>query len=339
MNYIDTTIQLAEHLVGQVNGLCGKFEQPPINKFIGSDGKEYPDGTAFGNTWKVPDNDNIFTCTDHCAGAPSATPPPQNNACRIPDIQDAKVEGNCIDHGPAEYKVFTAPPYDVAKETVKITEIIKIVVTPNKEPTPEWLATAKEFCTKILTIPDAKALVDPAPYIDDCTRDCKLSGAYSFVDGWKVKYLDRVRIVTKSVKQEPHVLYKANDGAVQITVKIDQAYKSLGIGDTNCPNNCSGHGDCQATGCLCKEGFTGHICDIEIPNAPSAEEAFTDEDAPLCRMVEVLPAHPIMKFLTGNKRGNVRKPKFCRHTLQRRPHSAYAEHHHHQHKENKRRRK
>jgi len=320
MNYIDTTIQLAEHLVGQVNGMCGKFEEPAINKFIGADNKEYPNAIAFGATWKVPDNDNIFLCTDHCPGAPSTAPPAQCHACKLPTIGNIKFEDDYYDYGPYAYPPSQPPRYDEVKEKITITEILKMPVTPNRKATARWVKLATELCTKVLTIAEAKVFVDPEPFLDYCISDCLLSGTYHFVEGWRVKYLDRVHIITKSAQREPHVLYKASEGAVALGLMMDKANAAIGLGDVGCPANCNGRGDCQATGCLCKEGWTGHRCDVQIPVALKIEECFTTEIEPLRVEVKHCPAHAIQEYMTGPKRGAPRPPKYARHIVVKGPH-------------------
>ncbi|XP_045189684.2 attractin-like protein 1 [Mercenaria mercenaria] len=66
----------------------------------------------------------------------------------------------------------------------------------------------------------------------------------------------------------------AHSGKAYLYFYSDAAYNMTGFtlqySVGNCPKNCSGHGDCLDSVCVCEAGYTGSSCDIEMcPNACS----------------------------------------------------------------------
>ncbi|ORZ36166.1 hypothetical protein BCR44DRAFT_1432921 [Catenaria anguillulae PL171] len=107
--YMNVLIDVANHLKGKVNGLCGKFDGIAANDFTSPDGQttfpaneiiaqsaadmfgqspNYPKTPLFfyGESWRVPETENLFTCRDQCPGltgmkAPLPAPVAE---CKIP---------------------------------------------------------------------------------------------------------------------------------------------------------------------------------------------------------------------------------------------------------------
>ena len=65
-------------------------------------------------------------------------------------------------------------------------------------PTSELLTQATKLCTAAMTDAKANAMLSPAPFIQNCIDDVKLSGTFTFVDGHKSNYLAKVQALTKT---------------------------------------------------------------------------------------------------------------------------------------------
>lgn len=53
--------------------------------------------------------------------------------------------------------------------------------------------------------------------------------------------------------------------------KNNKSGNAIGIGKNVCPKDCNGNGQCIATGCACKSGYTGLDCGEEVPKPPPAK--------------------------------------------------------------------
>ncbi|KAL7751233.1 hypothetical protein RI367_003439 [Sorochytrium milnesiophthora] len=107
-SYMDVQVALAGHLKHRVMGLCGTFDGNPANDYMGADGHIYSgdvvraqvaaDGYGvapgfnqsqlglYGNSWRVPDEDNLFKCGANCVSVQPSVFNTRLNHCRYPVI-------------------------------------------------------------------------------------------------------------------------------------------------------------------------------------------------------------------------------------------------------------
>jgi len=171
MNYINIVVELAEHAKGKVNGLCGKWVDGD-QKFYGPDDKPVATADEWGRKWVVPENDNIFACTDKCPGAANAQAARPINFCQIPVIGEAKVDPP-IQPPPEGYTVAKPPAYAGGYTVPE-----PVPVTPPKQASPAHKRRCVKLCTKVLVHELAGKYLDPAPYKTNCVTDCELTGTF-----------------------------------------------------------------------------------------------------------------------------------------------------------------
>ena len=51
-----------------------------------------------------------------------------------------------------------------------------------------------------------------------------------------------------------------------------EADAPCGLHDHDCPNECSGNGECLENGCVCKSGFLGYDCSTSGNSIPEFKE-------------------------------------------------------------------
>ncbi|KNC98732.1 uncharacterized protein SPPG_06410 [Spizellomyces punctatus DAOM BR117] len=85
-NYVDVTVRLGGPYYKQVGGLCNVYEDGDDTDLVCADGTKTKKGSVFGDTWKVPPEDDIFVCGANCAH--KGKPPVYNggNACTAQPI-------------------------------------------------------------------------------------------------------------------------------------------------------------------------------------------------------------------------------------------------------------
>jgi len=286
VKYIDITVELAEHAKGQVNGLCGKWVD--VQKFYGPDDKETnipPE--QWGKLWVVPENDNVFACTDKCAGSTTAGYAAKPiNFCQIPNIGDAKVDPPYIPP-PKGYVIVKPPAYGGGIKPPAPT----LKPVPPKQANPAHIAKCKEICNKVFTLPLGTKYLEPKPYQSNCISDCELAGTFDLVDGHKCSYLSKLRTIEKTLMETAREADRKLQIAVQASQKkaygvqvklpgpeLQASVKNLyddvhllrdtyGLGGAKCPggaNRCTGHGACHTSGCACNKDWTGILCDISL---------------------------------------------------------------------------
>jgi hypothetical protein len=298
--HLGTAVTLGQRYKGSIQGLCGDFGNPNL---VMANGLPGPDPNQFGASWKVTDDDNIFTlgvkASSVVASNTVSVQRVTKSKCKVPDLEDDEADGrNIAEQGEVEVKKFgTFKPHSK-------TELMEIAAAPKadaKEPTQAWLEAAKIKCTAMLTIAEVNAILAPTKFIQECVDDCMLSKSYDFLESSKRAYLSAVREYAKSAKAEP-AINGASAAAQSLSEAVTKACTTAGLGsDVDCPNNCGGHGVCTYNGCACKSGYTGLDCSRKIPRSPPEDRSYTDKPATLSLDVKTLPK---AKICDGVKRAS-----------------------------------
>jgi hypothetical protein len=288
IKYIDITVTLAGHAKNQVDGLCGKWTGKGDLKFLGLDNKSYDKAEGpWGQTFKVPGDDNIFVCKDNCkssATAGYAVKPV--NFCQIPVIGDAKLA--------TPYHVTTG--YSVAQAIPAYGQGGYKVPPPKIEPpskpkdaTPEHKAKCKKVCETTLIHPLGEKYVKPDMHVINCVQDCILTGGFELVEGNKSSYFTILRTYEKPLMEAARAALDKFNAAKAASTKVVYGRKittpipaeieaevkrlhtevhllrdTFGLGGADCPAKCSGHGACSSSGCMCQKNWTGIKCDYNL---------------------------------------------------------------------------
>ncbi|KAL7750936.1 Mucin-5B [Sorochytrium milnesiophthora] len=107
-NYINFQLSISGHMQHRVLGLCGTFDGNLANDYTGSDGHVYSGDTLraqvaadfyslapnfaetplglYGNSWRVPESDNLFKCGVNCDSVQPSVFNTQLNHCVWPNI-------------------------------------------------------------------------------------------------------------------------------------------------------------------------------------------------------------------------------------------------------------
>jgi len=293
---LNVVVEMAQHAKGQVTGLCGKWGTKD-KKFYGPDDKPIANVVEWGKKWVVPENDDIFKCTDKCPGAgTNAYAVRPVNFCKIPKIGEAKAD---LPYAPPPqgYTIAKPPAYGTAYKV----EVPKFDPTPValKEASPEHKKKCEELCAKVIKHQLSEKYLTCKPYYDNCVTDCCLTGTFDPVEGQKTSYFANLRTIEKTLMEGAREAQRKLDVAVSASVKkaygvqvappseemkagvkklfdeVNLLRDTFGLGGAKCPGGgtCSGHGECRTSGCACKDGFSGIDCTLNLSGSGYAVTA------------------------------------------------------------------
>ncbi|KAI9141704.1 hypothetical protein BKA69DRAFT_1138294 [Paraphysoderma sedebokerense] len=296
MQYMNVLLDLATHYRKKVDGLCGHYDGVPENDYTGSDGKVYPQSTCFeeskndayntgaefknsnlfkfAESWRVPDNDNIFTCGDKCAGSNTYPVAGDIKECQIPALQEPKKAEPpvYIPRIPDGYQaVKSCPSYTPAPIAVEAPKNLTYEIPENV------LNQAAEGCVNaIQEIPECKGLADVNTYRQLCQLDIRAKlNAQLCYNLYNSNYKN---ICAKAI------LSKCKEPKKEEREKYQEVAKQNGYGRNPC--NCPSDATCTTSGCVCTTpGHTfrdGKCVAVQLPTeiyqVPAARPAPTDVD-------------------------------------------------------------
>ncbi|KAJ3090781.1 hypothetical protein HK102_002683 [Quaeritorhiza haematococci] len=277
-----------------MNGICGTYNANPADDLTNSAGQVVTDPTAFGDSWKVADNDNLF---QRCASNPGACQldhliqPINSNRrvadkmCQIPQAYKPGTKGFIPFAASDGFQIVSESdiPIVVTEAVTAPSTTFSTIArrdTVTLEATPEFRSRATELCTNVMKVDDCHKFVDPGQFVDSCIKDAVTMVSLDGVEDAKETYLNTCREVTNShlknaglvgrnkamhkelVKRRLYSLHKRDDLNEMLLAAIT-AQESVGLAENACPNNCSGRGQCIALSCQCNKPFTGLGCEID----------------------------------------------------------------------------
>jgi len=192
---------------------------------------------------------------------------PKSNACGIPKIGEAKVEG---DGYAVEVDTGMKPAKPDPPKPIPVPQKPEYPDTAGKEPTKEFRTNAEKACRAGICNPEAEKFLKCQPYVDNCIQDCVLSGALDFIEGHKRTYLAKVDAIVKSMQKEPEI--KKNPEVIK---EIKSMAQDLGLGSNKC-TDCK-NGVCRDGGCFCNKGWIGRKCDKALDEYAVEGDVFTDK--------------------------------------------------------------
>ena len=243
--YYNVDVNLSGYFFNQgISGLCGNFNGNAVD--------DVPGG---GANCLVPPQSNYLTngnkvvIPDFSATSPV---PPGVGVCSFPPVAVnppvVKPEALMAQRTGFEKVSLDSLPAFTLKQTM---EKEALVLGASNATTPLIsAAVAESQCAAALRVPACAQIVDPASYHKSCVSDSITSGSLNSVEATRLSYRTMCDTRTESMASKGSPIAKATAVAAQDALK--------------CVNNCSGHGLCVASGCICDVGFTGTGCATNI---------------------------------------------------------------------------
>ncbi|KAI9138915.1 hypothetical protein BKA69DRAFT_1088626 [Paraphysoderma sedebokerense] len=269
-SFLHTTFDLAEHYMGQTNGLCGRYDGNPSNDFTGSDGTVYGQAIVFqeskddlknikptfkstslhkwGESWRVPNDDNIFVCGSTCRGVNQYPVSGGYSECQIPPLKEPEIipPPIIIPPIPDGYRPINNCPVYEPKPPVEIPPSNTTYVIP-----PDVIDGAVRGCyEQIKLIPGCEPFADVKDYQSLCEFDIRAQmPAQVCYDTYGRNYAD---ICSRSI------VSKCQEPKPDVRQKYTEIAKQYGYGRNPC-TNCPSDATCTTGGCVCKA--PGHSYD------------------------------------------------------------------------------
>jgi hypothetical protein len=101
----------------------------------------------------------------------------------------------------------------------------------------------REACEKAISAKDCNKVVNQTIYIENCINDV-----------WAIKDISLVETSRSAFASE------CSKMILKSGIDVTMVQEKLGFYESECPNKCSGNGECRSYGCVCKPGFTGFDC-------------------------------------------------------------------------------
>ncbi|CAH1259110.1 VWDE [Branchiostoma lanceolatum] len=305
--YIDISIRPSVDDKRKTSGLCGTFDGNITNDGLHSDistvstiheNQVMSNGnSAFVNSWRVEDDDNIFMGNVH----PS---PPSEIERRYCSCVKRPVAGDGREHN-IHCKI--SPAYDCVAKQLKSRRGVQPMENngarkrrdtsyndevydddmfgfDNSVPTapavaPSWPAPngmteaeTRAYCEdNLVNSPSGKLCtlllgdtLDTASMVESCVVDIQATGNTVFVQ----------TAITSLEARCSDALYKNltywTSNISNVTGNVTSEPPSFFFETVSCPSNCSGRGICEKGECICQKGFEGPSCSIETDAPPKA---------------------------------------------------------------------
>jgi hypothetical protein len=148
------------------------------------------------------------------------------------------------------------------------------------EPSEKTLRDAKDFCTKLLKISgiseissssfSSKSLLSGwsdimSRHVLICMKDIITTSSYVFCESTR-----------RSLNS--HYQYLTARPYPEMISKISTIQEQCGFDAKSCMNECSSHGECSETGCICSSPFSGQDCSIDLSTQASPPSISSDTE-------------------------------------------------------------
>ncbi|XP_057308609.1 von Willebrand factor D and EGF domain-containing protein-like isoform X3 [Hydractinia symbiolongicarpus] len=297
--YANIVVQLPSDDYKNTTGLCGTFDGKSGNDMTAKNGVIVPKGRgrtapkAFTESWKLTVGESLFyykggprkclatraksycTCQETCCGKRSVNCNFEGYSQRPKYIQGFRgwkrldfpgaehcgrrkrraiaVENVIVLPDDGETGIYTYNPK---------TENVDEKVFPTKSGKTE--AQAKTSCTKAIQDSTAgKACIkmiagyDINEFVDQCVFDVKVT------DDYKVGFESAINTMIADCEEKTlRDLKYWKNGSSGVSPPIE-------IGDSVCPNECSGRGSCQNATCVCDKDYITADCSLKKGQAPT----------------------------------------------------------------------
>ncbi|KAI8585734.1 hypothetical protein BDZ88DRAFT_400732 [Geranomyces variabilis] len=120
----------------------------------------------------------------------------------------------------------------------------------------EFYNEVNKMCISIFVAPGCGEIVQLSFFINTCIKDALLSGSYVFAEAAKQNMMANCRAKSQAATQitsDPVLVKQGQDIAA-----------AAGVGSSPCPGGCGAGGMCTPNGCMCKLGFAGQSCEIDV---------------------------------------------------------------------------
>jgi hypothetical protein len=259
---------------GSMGGICNTIGGPDnLLRCAGGQTTTNPD--QFGDSWKVPDTDNIFMghivppaelpsfdtslTQNQCTAEPVCPLPPVTSTTEVPVSTTPAYTSSTPAPTTTSMNCNDLPLYQPT--STQVTLPTEQVEQPDNTSTPAIpYGTAVDHCTTVIIVDGCSSVADRDFYLQSCAQDYSATGLTSFVEMARQSYLASCRLTTKYMQGSPDE---------NVRNEAEQVRSQCGLGAENkCVNDCSGRGTCTANGCMCEPGFGGKGCSIDLNQLP-----------------------------------------------------------------------
>jgi len=280
----------------RTEGQCGPFNLQTGDDFTKRDGTVTTDLNAFTESWRVPDDENLFlgnikddrnlgevlfcTCDKEngelkasCGYGSNA----ENCVFEGEDLTD-DLKGRCASSIGGRRRKRDADQ-DADDEEDEYVQLDPETIANWNPPAPEWTGDwteqkARDHCEAFFEAQNSVTLckdvagINVPKTLDDCVLDIKISGGTKYTR----VHLDGMAGQCKQEASKDMELYKE-------TVQTPSG-ETISVAETFtralCPNLCSGNGQCEDGVCNCDEGFTENDCSLDLHHKPTLIQAGRD---------------------------------------------------------------
>ena len=257
IGYINIGLIVPSNMAGTALGLAGLFDGNKTNDFVTPTGQTVTDPILFGQSWAVPDTDNIMMGNTPQLVAPFLWSP---QVCAAPTQEQMN---NATDNN-NNPQILAQNGYQVLAQYAPNSTLVYgnnngTYAFGNNSVPANFSAIVQQTCSSVLTSVSCEPFVNVTNYIRACVADCEISGSIdAYLESTKQMMLKMCHLHTNGIAQ--------NQGAhsqyvVQAASNISAAN---GLGQQSCPNNCSSQGQCASSGCVCNSNWSGADCSIDV---------------------------------------------------------------------------